>query len=84
MEVVGGISSLVFLFSLCFATAIEVQFTCTQNRFSKPVFPQALQTVFHTGHGHLDTMHHPDYILIVTGANLGLWLVSFLTVGGFR
>ena len=24
MEVVGGISSLVFLFSLCFATAIEV------------------------------------------------------------
>ena len=49
-----------------------------------PVFPQALQTVFHTGHGHLDTMHHPDYILIVTGANLGLWLVSFLTVGGFR
>ena len=66
MEVVGGISSLVFLFSLCFATAIE-----------------ALQTVFHTGHGHLDTMHHPDYILVVTGANLGLWIVSFLTVGGF-
>ena len=63
---VGGISSLVFLFSLCFATAIE-----------------ALQTVFHTGHGHLDTMHHPDYILVVTGANLGLWIVSFLTVGGF-
>ena len=54
------------------------------NRFSKPVSPQALQTVFHTGHGHLDTMHHPDYILMVTGANLGLWLVSFLTVGGFR
>jgi len=66
LEVVGGISSLVFLFSLCFATAIE-----------------ALQTVFHTGHGHLDTMHHPDYILFVVGANLGLWLVSFLTVGGF-
>lgn len=40
--------------------------------------------MFHTGHGHLDTMHHPDYILLVTGANLGLWLVSFLTVGGFR
>ena len=52
---------------------------------SKPVYPfQALQTVFHTGHGHLDTMHHPDYILLVTGANLGLWVVSFITVGGFR
>ena len=62
---VGSISSLIFLFSLCFATAVE-----------------SVQTVFHTD--HLDTMHHPDYILFVIGANLGLWLVSFLTVGGFR
>ena len=84
----GGISSLVFLFSLCFATAIEalqvspVQYICMVQCSAHNWF--VLQTVFHTGHGHLDTMHHPDYILFVIGANLGLWLVSFLTVGGFR
>ena len=46
----GSISSLIFLFSLCFATAIE-----------------ALQTLFHND--HLDTMHHPDWIMITVGGN---------------
>ena len=64
LDVVGSISSLVFLFSLCFATAIE-----------------ALQTVFHNG--HLDTMHHPDWIMVTVCGNLGLWLLSFVTVGGY-
>ena len=53
MEVVGSISSLVFLFSLCFATAIE-----------------ALQTLFHND--HLDTMHHPDWIMITVGGHYNL------------
>ena len=64
MEVVGSISSLVFLFSLCFATAIE-----------------ALQTLFHND--HLDTMHHPEWIMLVSGVNILLWTVSFFCVGGY-
>jgi len=64
MEVVGSISSLVFLFSLCFATAIE-----------------ALQTLFHNN--HLDTMHHPEWIMIIVGVNFWMWIVSFFTIGGY-
>jgi len=64
MEVVGSISSLVFLFSLCFATAIE-----------------ALQTLFHND--HLDTMHHPEWIMLVTGGNILLWVLSFFLIGGY-
>ena len=64
MEVVGSISSLIFLFSLCFATAIE-----------------ALQTLFHSDHLH--TLHHPDWVMIVTGVNVILWIISFSTIGGF-
>eukprot|EP00092_Neocalanus_flemingeri_P090158 GFUD01114168.1.p1 GENE.GFUD01114168.1~~GFUD01114168.1.p1 ORF type:complete len:367 (-),score=88.31 GFUD01114168.1:241-1341(-) len=64
MEVVGSIASLVFLFSLCFATMIE-----------------ALQTVFHTD--HLDTMHHPEWIMLLVGSNLAVWLVSFFVIGGY-
>ena len=61
---VGSLSSLVFLFSLCFATAIE-----------------ALQTLFHND--HLDTLHHPDWIMFLLAANLVVWLVSLLTLGGY-
>lgn len=64
MEVVGSIASLVFLFSLCFATMIE-----------------ALQTLFHTD--HLDTMHHPEWIMVLVGGNLAVWLVSFFVIGGY-
>ena len=64
MEVVGSLSSLVFLFSLCFATAIE-----------------ALQTLFHND--HLDTLHHPDWIMFLLAANLFVWSVSLLTLGGY-
>ena len=64
MEVVGSIASLVFLFSLCFATMIE-----------------ALQTVFHTS--HLDTMHHPDWIMLLVGVHVAVWLVSFFVIGGY-
>ena len=64
MEVVGSLSSLVFLFSLCFATAIE-----------------ALQTLFHND--HLDTLHHPDWIMFLLAANLVVWLVSLFTLGGY-
>jgi cation diffusion facilitator family transporter len=64
MEVVGSLSSLVFLFSLCFATAIE-----------------ALQTLFHND--HLDTLHHPDWIIFLLAANLVVWLVSLFTLGGY-
>ena len=63
MEVVGSISSLIFLFSLCFATAIE-----------------ALQTLFHTD--HLDTMHHPEWIMGSVGFNILQWIISFFTIGG--
>ena len=64
MEVVGSLSSLVFVFSLCFATAIE-----------------ALQTLFHND--HLDTLHHPDWIIFLLAANLVVWLVALLTLGGY-
>jgi len=64
MEVVGSISSLVFLFSLCFGTIIE-----------------ALQTLFHTS--HLDTMHHPFWIMILVTVNVATWLLSFLVIGGY-
>merc|ERR1719435_853515 len=64
MEVVGSISSLVFLFSLCFGTIIE-----------------ALQTLFHTS--HLDTMHHPAWIMILVTVNVATWLLSFLVIGGY-
>ena len=64
MEVVGSLSSLVFLFSLCFATAIE-----------------ALQTLFHND--HLDTLHHPEWIMFLLAADLAVWLVSLVTLGGF-
>jgi len=64
MEVVGSIASLVFLFSLCFATMIE-----------------ALQTVFHND--HLDTMHHPEWIMLLVGGNFAVWLVSFFVMGGY-
>jgi len=64
MEVVGSIASLVFLFSLCFATFIE-----------------ALQTVFHND--HLDTMHHPDWILFLICAHLAVWMVTFVIIGGY-
>jgi len=64
MEVVGSLSSLVFLFSLCFATAIE-----------------ALQTLFHND--HLDTLHHPDWIMFLLAANLVVWAVSLLSLGGY-
>ena len=64
MEVVGSLSSLVFLFSLCFATAIE-----------------ALQTLFHND--HLDTLHHPDWIIFLLAANLLVWVVALLTLGGY-
>ena len=64
MEVVGSLSSLIFLFSLCFATAIE-----------------SLQTLFHND--HLDTLHHPDWIMLLLAANLLVWAVSLLTLGGY-
>jgi len=64
MEVVGSIASLVFLFSLCFATMIE-----------------ALQTVFHTS--HLDTMHHPEWIMLLVGVHVVVWFVSFFVIGGY-
>jgi Co/Zn/Cd efflux system component len=64
IEVVGSIASLVFLFSLCFATMIE-----------------ALQTVFHTS--HLDTMHHPKWIMVLVGGHVAVWLVSFFVIGGY-
>jgi len=64
MEVVGSISSLVFLFSLCFGTIIE-----------------ALQTMFHSS--HLDTMHHPDWIMLLVLVNLTVWLLSYFTIGGY-
>jgi len=64
MEVVGSISSLVFLFSLCFGTMIE-----------------ALQTVFHND--HLDTMHHPEWIMLLVSCNVAIWLVSFFIIGGY-
>jgi len=64
MEVVGSIASLVFLFSLCFATFIE-----------------ALQTVFHND--HLDTMHHPEWILLLLAVNLAIWTVSLIVIGGY-
>jgi len=64
MEVVGSISSLVFLFSLCFGTIIE-----------------ALQTLFHTS--HLDTMHHPDWIMVLVSVNVAVWLLSFFIIGGY-
>ena len=51
MEVVGSLSSLIFLFSLCFATAVE-----------------SLQTLFHND--HLDTLHHPDWILVLLASIL--------------
>lgn len=64
MEVVGSLFSLVFLFSLCFATLIE-----------------ALQTVFHTN--HLDTMHHPEWIMMLVAGQVAVWLVSLFTIGGY-
>ena len=64
MEVVGSLSSLIFLFSLCFATAIE-----------------SLQTLFHND--HLDTLHHPDWIMLLLVANLTVWAVSLLILGGY-
>jgi len=64
LEVVGSLSSLVFLFSLCFATMVE-----------------ALQTLFHTD--HLDTMHHPEWVLILAGADIAVWLVALTAFGGY-
>ena len=64
VAVVGSISSLIFLFSLCFATAIE-----------------ALQTLFHSDHLH--TLHHPDWVIICSGVNVILWIISYVTIGGF-
>ena len=61
---VGSLSSLVFLFSLCFATMVE-----------------ALQTLFHTD--HLDTMHHPEWVLILAGADIAVWLVALTAFGGY-
>jgi len=64
LEVVGSIASLVFLFSLCFATLIE-----------------ALQTLFHND--HLDTMHHPEWIMLLVASNVAVWCVSFVVIGGY-
>jgi len=64
MEVVGSLSSLVFLGSLCFASFIE-----------------CLQTLFHSE--HLDTMHHPDWIMGVAGGNVVVWIFTFVVLGGF-
>lgn len=64
MEVVGSLSSLVFLSSLCFASFIE-----------------CLQTLFHTS--HLDTMHHPDWIMGVAGGNVVVWIFTFVVLGGY-
>lgn len=63
-DVVGSISSLVFLFSLCFATFVE-----------------ALQTLAHTD--HLDTFHHPDWILLLMAAHVGIWFFIFTIIGGY-
>ena len=64
LEVVGSLSSLVFLFSLCFASAVE-----------------AVQTLFHSD--HLDTFHHRGWILVILAANLVVWLVAVVAMGGF-
>ena len=64
LEVVGSLSSLVFLFSLCFASAVE-----------------AVQTLVHSD--HLDTFHHRGWIVGILAANLLVWLVSVVAIGGF-
>ena len=61
---VGSLSSLVFLFSVCFASAVE-----------------AVQTLFHSD--HLDTFHHRGWIIIILAANLLVWLLAVLAIGGF-
>ena len=38
-------------------------------------------TVFHTS--HLDTMHHPDWIMLLVGVHVAVWLVSFFVIGGY-
>lgn len=43
-------------------------------------FVESLQTLFHTG--HLDTMHHPDWILLLCAVHLLVWTFSFVMVGG--
>jgi len=64
VENVGAFSSLVFLGSLSFGTAIE-----------------ALQTIFHSG--HLDLMHEPVHIFILTLIHIFIWFIVLISIGGY-
>jgi len=43
-------------------------------------FIEAIQTLFHSD--HLDTMHHPDWILLTLAGHFGIWCVIFCITGG--
>jgi len=43
-------------------------------------FIEAIQTLFHSD--HLDTMHHPDWILLTLAGHTGVWGVIFAITGG--
>jgi len=43
-------------------------------------FIEAIQTLFHSD--HLDTMHHPDWILLTLAGHTGVWGLIFAITGG--
>ncbi|XP_023335465.1 zinc transporter 1 isoform X2 [Eurytemora carolleeae] len=44
-------------------------------------FIEAIQTIFHTD--HLDTMHNPDWILLLLAVHIGVWFLAFIFLGGY-
>lgn len=44
-------------------------------------FIEAWQTVLHIG--HLDTMHHPDWIMMALGGQVLVWAGTYLAIGGY-
>merc|ERR1711962_391905 len=44
-------------------------------------FIEAWQTVLHIG--HLDTMHHPDWIMMALGGQVIVWAGTYLAIGGY-
>jgi len=44
-------------------------------------FIECLQTLFHTS--HLDTIHHPEWIMGVAAGNVVVWIFTFVVLGGY-